>query len=63
MPTENPSVDRQRDGKFNLYVPRQEGEPEGTRPYRCQFDSLMEADAYAKEKFGVSVALEDLTLR
>jgi hypothetical protein len=60
MESNKPSVDRQRDNRFNLYVPRQEGEPEDTRPYRGQFDSLMEADAYAREHFGVSVDLDDL---
>lgn len=47
------SVDRQRDGRFNLYVPRQEGEPADTRPYRGQFDSFGEASDYAWKKFGV----------
>lgn len=60
MTTEKPSVDRQRDGRFNLYVPRQGGDTEDPQPYRCQFNSLMEADAYAREKFGVSIDLGDL---
>lgn len=58
-----PSIDRQRDGRFNLYVPRRHNEPVDTRPYRGQFDSFFEASDYAKRNFGVSVDVKNLTLR
>ena len=56
-----PSIERQRDGRFNLYVPRRPGEPEDTRPYRGQFDSATEAMTYAHQKFGATVTLENVT--
>ena len=62
-PTPTPSVERQRTGHFNLYVPRRDGEPVGQRSLRGQFDSLAAASGYAKDKFNVVVELDALHLK
>lgn len=55
------SVERQRDGRFNLYVPRQSGEAADTRSYRGQFESFGAAADYSFHTFGLPVPLSALS--
>ena len=58
-----PSVERQRDGRFNLYVPRRDGEPLDQQSFRGQFDSFGAANEYVKDTFGTIVDFDGLHLK
>lgn len=53
------TVERQRDGRFNLYVyPQPNEDAEKVRPFRGQFNSVSEIDTYMREKFpGVTLKI------